>query len=1256
VSSKFILSFFIIGLCGLSLRGDVVGTTTAVSIPSYYSFPQNPLIFDNEIRGFAWMKNGFKLASSNTECLFNALFPVGGVVNLNGGTLRLGQDLTFMSSVDLQSLGTIIGNNHRLLFGEGLTSVSGQAGVFESLYLVLSSNLDISTTLLFQGDCHIFGSNGGSITLKDGGAIIVDENSTLELHDLEIRGVGSNNIRCNDDSGSLVLENVRWLQEDNFSFNEGSLFFKNDVQFHGGKEFVYTSAMTSTIASYSRVTFFEDMTFKLGLHVDTLQNPLYFTDATSQLNLTHCTLSATGSGLVLTRGTCTLDGKVTLDALGTTTQTGLILGTGNQEDDITIRLQPGAAVQHNSGYWVYNNYNPQLLQSSSKTARLIRGEGSHIYVPQNYEINDLTVELVSNAVPPLEVATGKIVSYINAGVLLPDIALDMTVDQLNYYTYQLIGGSLFLTKGTLPMYLVIGSTNNQIHGNGSLTGQIIFVNESTQLLCGLNGSINNLIHLSNGEFILDSDLWLFEEGAFVGPGVINLKKNQLIFKEAFSGATPLRFQGETGSIVLNENISLLSTWTIQGSCKIIGNGSTIHITDLGNIFVDTNSELFLKNVRIIGLHDQNISCSDSSSRIHIENSDLILDGNYTFSMGSMTIASDNYISGGKGYAWLYESDQTSTILSDSRLVLWDGLKLNIGRKNGNEPLAFESNTSTIKFDDSSFYVRNTGLQLKKGKIVCARDVVVDVDSTSTANGIVFGDGTSENDMTLHLSAATTTRFTRGHLTYDMSTDVGISSNSQTAQMIRYAGSVFYLKHDLQLRDITIDISPYAQLLVDADVELRYTKGRIKNGQDEFEVTAQWYNPYTMLMIGGDIINLNNGTMPLYLLALGAGNRIDGLGNVGGLISLVDSASEIICNFNGQLGNSLLCNNGTVHLEHDLTLGNDVQIYGPGSVQLGLQNITFGENDLIWGNDIRWIGTQGVINLRSNLSLNATWTIEGNCTIKGSNNVLQIKNGSIVIAPESRLTFQNINLENIHGSNISCQDDTGVLILTNVNWGQRTLDDPTQIFDFSFSQGSLLFNGKNSIRGNGIFIYETSQTSTILTQSTLKIDTNMTFSYYPANGGFDLIHMDSDSSLFSMNSASLVISTTGLQLSQGQMNIKGDSLISADVQSFTDDSGNPTKIGKGLLIGNGNSEQDCSLTLSSGARLVVKNGLITFKNQPSSLKMENSLSTIIFYPFTTLILDESINLGKGQLVLDKNASVQRKNGSEIVGSVFVEAVA
>lgn len=65
--------------------------------------------------GFAAFLNGFSL-SGGGSCIFNSLYPIGGTVSLNGGTLSLSKDVIFQKGISFVNGGTILANNRKISF------------------------------------------------------------------------------------------------------------------------------------------------------------------------------------------------------------------------------------------------------------------------------------------------------------------------------------------------------------------------------------------------------------------------------------------------------------------------------------------------------------------------------------------------------------------------------------------------------------------------------------------------------------------------------------------------------------------------------------------------------------------------------------------------------------------------------------------------------------------------------------------------------------------------------------------------------------------------------------------------------------------------------------------------------------------------------------------------------------------------------------------------------------------------------------
>ncbi len=1239
--------FFLPILFIQNIHAVVKGSVALPSVEDYYTFPQYPGLFANEIKAFAWMKNGFGLETNSTECIFSSVFPVSGTVDLNGGQLILMEDLIFRNTTTLSSLGAIIGNGRAIHLCSSINTFPSDANIFESVTIFCDSDLDIVSTVTFTGNSSICGV-GNVIKLKEGGGVFVASGSRLQLRDVEMQGVAGENIQCVDDTSSLVLDSSRLIQSESTYWKKGSILFKNSVTMMGSSTFSYSSAQTSTIAIDSQFIVGDGMYICMGRDVETQNDPLYFEDSSSKLRLDNCSFIASDQGVLLTRGTLVLDRLVNIDAMGTTTSTGVILGDGSPENDITIWVSPGAALSHNSGYWVYNNYASDRLIASSQSSRMIRELGSKIYMPQNFTIKDITVQLKSNYVAPIEVESGRQLSYDSACVRLPDIKFDISAQQINAYTYALSGNqSLFLTKGTLPLYLVVSGTSNAIRGNGGFAGAITLSNSSAELTAGLNGYIGSALVLNDGTFNLDYDLLFHGDGNVVGPGTIDLKKNHLAFGSGFQATTPIYWKSDGGVIDLSGKVTLSSTWTIEGNCTFKGDTSKLIFAEGGEIVIEKNSQLVFHNMRILGLAEKNLRCVDNSGVITSLESRAEMTGDYCFEKGSMEFYLQNVLSG--AYTFSYDSEMTSTIQSDASLEVINGVTFAVGRNNGNEPFAFVDKTSTLKLEDCKLFVNDTGLQMLRGTVISSRDVQVDVQSTNTATGLIFGDGNPDNDMKLIMLPGVTVRFLSGVVTYNITDPLGIESKINVSHMIRKAGSFFYLYQNLFLSNLTVDVDALAHLTIEPGVSLTYSNCRILNGRDEFSFTGSYYNFYTMLMSGNDnILNMINGTFPLFLLVSGLGNRIDGTGNIGGLLSFADRNAELISNFSGTVFMSPILNGGTIRLQKDINLANEVVIKGDGYIDLGTSNIYVGLSNTVWDTDIHWKSINGAINFYGKVDLKGTWTLEGDVEIKGNGQMLRLlSGGALCVAPHSRLCLSGLIIEDIGGNDIYCMDDNSVLVFDNTAWGQLCSAD------YTFTKGAMCFKNDVTMYGNANFVYESNQTSTICADSRLKFDTGFTFSY-DADTPYRFALEDETATLL-MNNSTLYITTTGLSLTKGSLDIKGDSAVLVESYETENDIGKIIEtIDEGLQIGNGLDGEDCTLTIYAGSSLTVLKGSVVYNNRfPESFKAKNKLSHIFLEDQARLVLYQDLDLGLGSLLLRPSSSIRKNTGKNITGSIVVK---
>ena len=1223
----------------------VKGSATVVSIEASPTFPSADN--DNTMLGFGWFRHGFTLQDSLTTCSFDSVFPVSGSIVLNNGQLRLTEDLIFRNDTNFSSLGTVVGNGHILHLCPSISSLPPNGGIFDSVTVFCDADLDIVSTVTFRGKCSFCGV-GNVITLKDDGALYIDEDAALEFRDMEIRGIAGENISCLSDTSCVTLDSTNWVQSESFSWKNGSILFKDFVHMMGTSTFSYSSSQTSTIDENSEWRVGDGMHLCMGRDPITANDPIYFENTSSKLHLDNCTIISTTHGIMLTRGTLALERLVNIDAMGTTTDTGVILGDGTPENDITVWVSPGAALSHNSGYWVYNNYRNDRLVASAQSSRMIRALGSKIYMPQNFQIKDITVQLKSNLVAPIEVETGKSLTYDGARVRLPDIKFDISAQQLNAYTYALNGNqSLFLTKGVLPLYLLVNNAGNTIRGNGGFAGAITMADANAQLTAGLNGYIGNSLVLNEGTFILDYDLLFHGDGNIVGPGIIDIKKNHLTIDSGFKATTPIYWKSDRGVLNLHGKVTLSSTWTFDGKCTIKGNTTKLVLADGGAIVVEKGSQLSFKNMLILGLSDNNIRCVDNDGVVNYLQSNVEMEGDCSFDTGSMKFFLDNTLSG--AYTFSYDSEMTSTIRSDAKLTIKDGATFTIGKNNGNDPISFEDQTATLKLEDCTLRVKDTGMQLTKGTIISARDVEVDVLSTDTATGLIFGDGTADNDMKLVMFPGVTSRFTQGAVTYDITDPEAIVSKINTSYMVRSAGSTFYLRQNLGLKNLTVDVNALSQLTIDPGVTLTYSNASIINGNDKFSFTGTYYNFYTMLMSGAEngSVNLVNGTFPLFLLVMGTGNRIDGAGNLGGLVALADANAELITNFNGTIFMSPLLNGGSLKIQKDINLANGIVINGKGTVDISTCNVNLGQSNSTWATDINWIGAGGAIGMHATVDLKGTWTINGTVEIKGNGHSLRLlSGGAICIAPESTLCFRGVVLEDIAGNDIYCMDDDSVLILDNSTWGQFCS------VNYTFTKGAMQFKNKATMHGNIDFIYESTQTSTICSDSRLKLDNGFTFSYDAPTS--NQLELEDETSTLMLHNSTLHITTTGLLLTKGNLHVKGDAHIFVESREIENDIGKVIdELNEGLRIGDGTSSNDCAVTIDLGSSLKLENGSIIYNNVlPSSFSAINTLAHIYLDDQTKLVLKQDLDVGLGYVLVQPSSIIEKESGVTLTGSIIV----
>jgi 6-phosphogluconolactonase (cycloisomerase 2 family) len=169
-------------------------------------------------------------------------------------------------------------------------------------------------------------------------------------------------------------------------------------------------------------------------------------------------------------------------------------------------------------------------------------------------------------------------------------------------------------------------------------------------------------------------------------------------------------------------------------------------------------------------------------------------------------------------------------------------------------------------------------------------------------------------------------------------------------------------------------------------------------------------------------------------------------------------------------------------------------------------------------------------LNSNAALTQPLYLTGNCRINGNGKILYLQdnNGPLIISPDTSVLFENITLDGITNQSLLNRD--GSITLRNAHCMLDT--------DFTFSQGSLLFQEDVILSGTHQFIYSSQQTSSIDAGGTVYLMPGMTLHYAPPSENNALLHFNEQATLFFNDQSSLSSTTTGLHITQGMIVIDG----------------------------------------------------------------------------------------------------------------------
>ena len=249
------------------------------------------------------------------------------------------------------------------------------------------------------------------------------------------------------------------------------------------------------------------------------------------------------------------------------------------------------------------------------------------------------------------------------------------------------------------------------------------------------------------------------------------RKNDYIFAGASNSNSEINiyrfadtFSLKNLKISYNQNLKLNHDITLKGNVSINGKGNVFDLN--GNtMFVDSGASLLFENLTLKNISGNSIQCLDNVGTISLKNVAWSQSGNFSFENGRLDILDDVIITGG-AHGFAYNSSQISTIKKNTTLSFDAGMTFSYAPSVANKNLlAMEDVSSVLHLYETSLYSTTTGLQVTKGTLVIEGTCPIISDATVEAEGIMIGDGTAQNDVTVKILPESGLRLDSGYFVY-----------------------------------------------------------------------------------------------------------------------------------------------------------------------------------------------------------------------------------------------------------------------------------------------------------------------------------------------------------------------------------------------------------------------------------------------------------------------------------------------------------
>lgn len=415
-----------------------------------------------------------------------------------------------------------------------------------------------------------------------------------------------------------------------------------------------------------------------------------------------------------------------------------------------------------------------------------------------------------------------------------------------------------------------------------------------------------------------------------------------------------------------------------------------------------------------------------------------------------------------------------------------------------------------------------------------------------------------------------------------------------------------------------------------------------NNNNPLTIVGTYHTGVTnRIVLAGDQAFQGNASIALQDIRVqGKNNRISGDLVLMNDIVLEDSNASLTCAIVRSLSQDIQLNGGTLFLEENLRFVDGKKIIGNGLMLCNKRKLILGAEEMTWNGSI-YFDNGNDINLNAPLHLSQTWTFSGATnSLIGNGNILYLENhGKLVIERGASLILKNIIIKNLSADKIKCLDDSANIIFQDVTLVQNDL--------FSFNKGSFDVFGYLDLTGSQTFVLQPTNECTIKSASILAVEPHMTLSVDFVTTRTDMLVFENDTSILSLRNSTLHVTTTGLLLKGGSVNIEGSASVYSELKL---DELMISSLPIGIQIGDLSASKDCVIEIQSSAQLNIDNGWLIYKNvRPSSWHLYSDLSSLKIAPLGVLDLQQPISYTQGLVKIAQSATLYQRGPNYLDGS-------